>query len=304
MPDPEALLTARHSGCRFANEVGLFLEPSLPLRDIGQAIIAVPKQSQGSVHVQVLDLDPQEIQVDLDAPTLGFVAQVCSDHTFDPSEVVILDDTGRIKSDSILRTVRGVLKCTNQPQVPSVAQVPGLVSTQAAPKLQSGAFVVLSAALASALPDFSDIDEKFPASERRQKYPFVYDGKPFEMEIPDSATVADTKEFVARKFKSMAENVKLLHLGLELKDTFILSQQRIKLPNRILVYIRAMESIYLESCAIALTQTAEKPPTYMEQLRNLVREARQDTCVCARAFQYYNYNYAEALAELLKLPPD
>jgi hypothetical protein len=216
--DLDGLLTAQYRGCRFANELGLFLEPSWRLRDIGQAVIAVPKQSQGSVRVQVFDLEPQEIQVDLDAPTLDLVAQVCSDQSFDPSEAVIVDDTGVVTSDSILRSVAGIVKCIHQPQLPSADQVPGLVSTHSTDKLQSGVSVALLAALASALPDLSDIDQQFPPGKRRQKYPLVYDGKSFEMEIPDSAMVADTKEFVARKFKSRTENVKLFHLGKELRN--------------------------------------------------------------------------------------
>jgi hypothetical protein len=96
--------------------------------------------------------------------------------------------------------------------------------------------------------DIDGIERKFDSAAPRRSYTFVYGEEVFNLNIPDRATVGDTKEFVAERFKTIAENVKLLHCGKELKDMLILSKQRIGPGNRILVYIREMNSIILQSC--------------------------------------------------------
>jgi hypothetical protein len=145
------------------------------------------------------------------------------------------------------------------------------------------------------------IDHKFDPIEPRHSYTFVHDEEVFDMNIPDRATVGDTKEFVAERFKTLVENVKLLHCGKELKDVLVLSKQRIRPPNRIIVYVREMNSIILQSCGAGWVRTAEKPSDYLDQVQRLADKSGQDTRICARAFTYFNYDFGKALSELQEL---
>jgi hypothetical protein len=129
----------------------------------------------------------------------------------------------------------------------------------------------------------------------------VYEDDVFDMEIPDAAIAGDAKEFIAEKYKSLAENVKLLYRGRELKDTLVLSKQRIELPNRILVYIRKTDSIVRQPVGAGRNPSAPKPPDYLQRLARLAAESGQDPMLCRRAYVYFNYDYNTALQELRRL---
>jgi hypothetical protein len=81
----------------------------------------------------------------------------------------------------------------------------------------------------------------------------------------------------------------------------VLSKQRIRSPNRIIVYVREMNSIMLQSCGAGWLRTAEKPSDFVEQVQRLAEKSGQDTRICARAFTYFNYDYQKALRELQEL---
>jgi len=149
------------------------------------------------------------------------------------------------------------------------------------------------------VPDIESDGTQLP--DRKHSYTFVYQEEPFDMEVPDNATVADTKELVATRFKTLAENVKLLHCGKEMKDTLVLSKQRIRPPNRIVVYIRDMRSILLQSCGAGWSRNTPKPDNYLELLQELKERSGQDARICARVLLYYDYDFDRALEELLNL---
>jgi len=224
-----------------------------------------------------------EYSVDLDAQAFGFVDSLCGEQNLNTEEGNVCDDRGRIQPNSVLRDVCGVLKFVDS--LPTSEPPPGAQDPQQPIVIQAPA-----AAAASA---------KFDPSEPKHSYAFVYDDNEFTMDVPDRATVADTKQLVAERFSSLAENVKLLHCGKEMKDALVLSKQRIRPPNRIVVYIRSMDAVLLQS--ICPGRTAVKPPDYMDRLQQLVQATGQDARICARAFAYFEYNYERALEELQQL---
>jgi hypothetical protein len=280
-------IAADFPGCKFANEAGLILEPDIPLAGLRPILYAVGRESQGSVRIQLFDMEVREVNADLDAPAVGFLDPLCAEMRLDTSGCEVLDDNGPVKPGSVLRDISGVLKYIKPVSSPQPAPLPEFQPAVAeAPAVH-----------------IDDIDRKFDPAEPRPSYTFVYGEEVFNLNIPDRATVGDTKEFVSERFKTIAENVKLLHCGKELKDMLIISKQRIGPGNRILVYIREMSSIILQSCGPApgWLRTAEKPPDYLDQLRRLAEESGQDPRICARAFTYFNYDYRKALNELQEL---
>jgi hypothetical protein len=124
------------------------------------------------------------------------------------------------------------------------------------------------------------------------------------MDIPEGTTVLDTKQYVARRFSSLVENVKLLHCGKDLKDVLVLAKQRVRPENRIVVYIREMDSILLQSCGAGWQRSSSKPLDYTERLAELARLTGHDPRICARCYQFMGYDYDRTLAELQDLPPD
>jgi hypothetical protein len=76
-------------------------------------------------------------------------------------------------------------------------------------------------------------------------------------------TVYDAKEFVARLFRSMLENVKRLHCAKKMKDILVFARQRIRATNRIAVYIRQMAPILPQSCGIGRIGNARKAVDYL-----------------------------------------
>jgi hypothetical protein len=191
----------------------------------------------------------------------------------DRSDCEIINDSGPVRPSSALRDVVDVLKYIRRISIPQSVPPPDFLPP-------------VGEAPAAGI---DDIEQRFDPAEPRHSYTFVHDEEVFEMDIPDRATVGDTKQFVAKKFKTFAENVKLLHCGKELKDVLVLSKQRIRLPNRIIVYVRDMSSIILQSFGTGWLRTAEKPLDYLEQVQRLAEELDQDPRICVRAFTYFNY---------------
>jgi hypothetical protein len=274
--DLERAFAAKYPGYKYADPFGLILAADRVLAGLGQVVIAVPPGSQGSIRVRLFDADVREMPVDLDAAAQGFLESLCGDAGLALSDGVVVDGNGPVKANAVLREVVGVLLCVNPATAQPISEEPPAA-------------------------EVDGIESKFDRAEPRRSYTFVHDEEVFDMSIPDRATVGDTKEFVAAKFKTFAENVKLLHCGKELKDLLVLSKQRIRPPNRIIVYVREMNSIILQSCGVGWFRTAEKPPDYLEQLQKLAEASGQDTRICSRAFAYFNYDYGKALNELQEL---
>jgi hypothetical protein len=266
--DFEREITNRFPCCRLASIQGMLLSPDAYLVDVPRDLVAVPPVSQGNVRIQLLDRQPITMAVDLDAKAVGLVNP--------PSDQMVVDDNGQIADTQLLRDTRGVLRC--QPRSPPIEDV-----------------------TVQDVPAVDDIGSMSGPDGPKHSYTFVYQEQAFKMYIPDSATVGDTKMFIAKRYQSLAEYVKLIHCGKEMKDVLVLSKQRIRPPNRIIVYIRDMSSILLLSCGAAWPKTVEKPPDYLQKVEQLTRESGQDPTICARAFTYFHYNYKKALEELAEL---
>jgi hypothetical protein len=167
-------------------------------------------------------MDVTEMDADMDAPVLGFLDPLCVEMRLDMSDCEILDDNGPVRPGSVIRDVIGVLRYIRRVSSPQPVSLPEFQL----PVIEAPA------------SEIDGIEHKFDQAEPRRSYTFVHDEEVFEMSIPDRATVGDTKEFVAAKFRTFTENVKLLHCGEELKDMLVLLRQAIRSLNRIVVLIR------------------------------------------------------------------
>jgi hypothetical protein len=306
--DLERQLSGELPGCKYANRQGLMLQPAQAMSDIEEVAIAVPAGSQGSIRVQLFDLDVMESAVDLDAPAIGLLDCLCAQIGMGTQDADALDGDHLISPNMLLQNVRGTLRYVRRQVAPqpsprrsqsSGPQAPHPQQVQASSPRPPPEPAPVSA---HAVP-VSDIHHKFGPDAPKRSYTFVYDEDVFDMDIPDAATVGDTKEFVAEKYSSLVETVKLLYCGKELKDRLVLSKQRITPPNRIVVYIREMNSIILQSVGAWRSSTAPKPPDYVQRLAMLAEESGQDSLLCMRAYLYFNYDYDKALQELRDLAP-
>jgi tRNA A-37 threonylcarbamoyl transferase component Bud32 len=116
--DLERQLSGQFPGCKCANRQGLILEPTQVMSDIDGVLIAVPSESQGSVRVQLFDLDVMEFAVDLDASAADLLKCLCTRLSLNYSEGIGIDDAVRIGPDLVLRNVRGSLRYVNESSLP------------------------------------------------------------------------------------------------------------------------------------------------------------------------------------------
>jgi hypothetical protein len=85
-------------------------------------------------------------------------------------------------------------------------------------------------------------------SSGKRQYEFICDEDKFSLEIAKGQTVSDAKKMVAEHCGTTFELVTLLYLGRQLKDQIVISSLRVPLDGYILVHIREMTSIFLQSC--------------------------------------------------------
>jgi hypothetical protein len=172
-------LAAEYPGHKYADPFGLILDANRLLAGLGQVLIAVPPGSQGSVRVRLFDADVREVAVDLDATTQGFLESLCREAGLALSDGVVVDGNGPVTGNAVLREVVGLLRCVKPVAAQPTSEEPPVA-------------------------DVEGIQCKFDPTEPRRSYTFVHDEDVFDMKIPDRATVRDTKEFVAERFKTLA----------------------------------------------------------------------------------------------------
>jgi hypothetical protein len=117
------------------------------------------------------------------------------------------------------------------------------------------------------------------------------------MAIPVAATIADAKQKIAIRYRTIVENVTLLFSGRNINDEFILARQRLG-TGKIIVYIREMEPIVLQSIGYTSRTGTPKPPTILECVNRLQAETGRDARTCSRCYTFYDYDYDRALAAL------
>jgi hypothetical protein len=113
--DVESELSDAYPGCRYATARGLILWGDEILSTIGRVLFAVGQESQGSIRVQGIDGEV-EVEVDLDARTIGFFEGFCAENGIEMLGGMVVDDRGRVAAESVLGDVVGVLRYVKEPQ--------------------------------------------------------------------------------------------------------------------------------------------------------------------------------------------
>jgi len=252
------------------------------------------KSTNSAGGVTLAEIDKEVTVGDLDDRCTVVVSKSVS-----PDQDPLMQTSRFVSVPSDLKRTAKQQPPTVEKTAPPTAVQEDLNKTMAQPSVK----VAPPAILEPAEAESDDLEAKFGPSESRPTptYTFTRGEEEFKLDIPESATVLYTKEIVARKFGCTAEDVKLLHCGKELKNTMVLARQKIKAPNRILVYIREMAAILLQSCGVGRICNAPKPPDYNERLAQLQRETGQDARSCLTCYQYHNYDYVKALNDLLEI---
>jgi hypothetical protein len=132
---------------------------------------------------------------------------------------------------------------------------------------------------------------------RGPAYTFCYEGDEFVLEMGAEATVRDAKQIIAEKYESIADYVSLLFCGRNLRDESVLLRQRIG-NGKIVVYIRSLDAILLQSVGYGSRRGAKKPANFLELVNRLERESGKDIRTCSRCLTFYDYEYDRALAAL------
>jgi hypothetical protein len=231
-----ASVAGRFGDCKFANEFGQILSSDALIREINGAIVAVPSTSQRVLDVQIYDVELGSLEVDCEAKVSDFIH-----YQKDLLGVVslasqVVDDDGLIGADKFLGTVRGVLRCipvVDSPRSDSRPSNPRIPSVDGSPDHRAS----------------SDAGPPVPPSGGNcpdLTYTFQYNDEKFELSIPRDGKVLQAKQQIADLYNSIADNVSLFFCSRNLRDECVLSRQRIG-TGKIIVYIRAMERILLES---------------------------------------------------------
>jgi hypothetical protein len=110
-------------------------------------------------------------------------------------------------------------------------------------------------------------------------------------------TALRAKELIAHRYATVAEYVSLLFCGRNLKDECVLSRQRIG-AGKIIIYIRSLEAIMLQSIGFGSARGVNKPPNFIDQVNRLQRETGKDARTCTRCYTFFNYDFDGALAAL------
>jgi hypothetical protein len=216
------------AGCKYANEVGLIFESDRRVAGLARVLYAVGMASQGSVRIQLFDVAVREVNVDLEAPAVGLLDSLCAEMHLDTSGSEVVDDDGSINPRSVLRNVTGIMRYVRRISTPQRVGPAGPAPPPA---------------------HIDDIKRHVDPAEPRHRYRFVYKDEAFEMDIPDRATVADAKQFVAKRFNTLAGNLTLYGKGRRMRDSLVLLEQRVHTPNSIRVCIQEGNPVLLQSRA-------------------------------------------------------
>jgi hypothetical protein len=118
------------------------------------------------------------------------------------------------------------------------------------------------------------------------------------MGVPDHFTVLDTKQKIGRRFHVEPEYVSLFFAGRELPDTWLLSRQRVG-EATVLVLIRSMDPLLLQSVGYGSRCSGERPPDFVARVDRLEAESGKDRRTCSRCLLFYDYDTERALAALM-----
>jgi hypothetical protein len=124
-------------------------------------------------------------------------------------------------------------------------------------------------------------------------YLFQYEDEEFNLPIPASWTVFETKEKVAARYQTITYCVSLIFCARNLKDETLLIRHRIG-NRKIIVYIRPFDRSLLESIGYGSQRSAEKPSDFIERVKRLEAETGQDRRTCSRCLIFYDYDIDRA----------
>jgi serine/threonine protein kinase len=98
------------------------------LSTIDQVLFAIERESQGKIRVQ------GEVEIDLDAPRIGFFEGFCHENVIEMSGGMVVDDRGRVAAESLLGDVVGVLKYVKEPQRSEVIDISKYITLLRVPR--------------------------------------------------------------------------------------------------------------------------------------------------------------------------
>jgi hypothetical protein len=263
--------------------------------------------------LQICDITIDDLAVDCEANALDlirFKADFCGLNRHFGSA---FDDGGLISVDKKLLDVRGILRWTSEvtsdsSQNPANDLIPSSVSSPSQSPLADSASSAspspsssLSASL-SPSPSLLPVRSADPigvvgTSGSDVIYMFQYEEEVFQLTIPVDGTALKAKELIAIRYQTIAEYVSLLFCGRNLKDECVLSRQRIG-SGKIIVYIRSLDAIMLQSLSFGSRRSAVKPADFVERVNLLQQKSGKDARTCSRCDQFYDYNSERTLAAL------